>query len=62
MGKETASSTQVQEAEKTDNLWNSILAEASRSVSDRLESRTLVLLGTRTTFYIIKVLYFYIAQ
>jgi len=30
-----------------ENLWNSILSEASRNVTDRLESRTLVILGDR---------------
>ncbi len=28
------------------NLWNQILNEASRSISDRLDSQTLVILGT----------------
>jgi hypothetical protein len=28
------------------NIWNSILTEASRAVADRLEQRTVLLLGT----------------
>lgn len=54
MGKEDP----LQQSEKTsDNLWNAILSEASRSVNDRLESRTLLILGkTERTSYIASLL------
>lgn len=37
----------AQEAATEENLWESILAEASHSVADRLESKTVLVVGDR---------------
>jgi GTPase SAR1 family protein len=33
--------------EQTENLWNSILKESSRSINDRLDAKTVLVLGDR---------------
>jgi len=37
------------ESTESENLWNKILSEASRSVSDRLDSKTLLVLGDKNS-------------
>jgi hypothetical protein len=41
---------ETQSNDKTENLWNSILVETSRSLSDRMETRTVLLLGSHLKF------------
>lgn len=37
---------QESNAEQTENLWGTILKEASRSINDRLDAKNVLVLGT----------------